>query len=187
MMLTQVGLINTVMMEETTCFLYLGSERSKFGEQRLWGTISMGVMSVVMGAAVDLYSQNLPEKDYLPVFIIFAVLSFINFMVVSRMNIPASKEENLSFSAVRNTLGRPNVILYLLNVVVGGFSNSAVWVYRLILIEQVALEWDRNFQAVKLLQGLAVASEMFLGEVPYFFFAGNIIKRFGHSCVLSLG
>lgn len=57
-------------------------------------------------------------------------------------------------------------------VYVMGSSLGVLWVFKLMMVEDVALAWDCHFPALKLLQGLVMFMETFVGELPFFFLSG---------------
>lgn len=56
-----------------------------------------------------------------------------------------------------------------------GISLGIVWVFKLMMMEDVSLVWDSEFPALKLLQGLVLGIETFLGEIPFFFLSGGAL------------
>ena len=60
-----------------------------------------------------------------------------------------------------------------MTVYVMGASLGIVWIFKLMLVEDVALAWNSDFPALKLLQGLVLGIETFGGEVPFFFLSGK--------------
>ena len=73
----------------------------------------MGLMSIVSGALVDIYSQGLPEKDYLPIIISCIIFTFANVLGVAMMKIPYSSDDRLKMGQVGKTLVQPQVLLFL--------------------------------------------------------------------------
>lgn len=66
------------------------------------------------------------------------------------------------------TLTRP-LFFPQMTVLVVGLTLGIQWTFLLIVVEDVAVEWDPNFQYIKLLQGLLVGSDCFLGDVPFLY------------------
>ncbi|XP_045104365.1 major facilitator superfamily domain-containing protein 6-like [Portunus trituberculatus] len=184
LMLEQTGIYTCIMITDSVCFQILGSERHLYGRQRLWGTIGMGVMAIVSGALVDIYSQGLPQKDYLPAVISCIVLMSADILVVARMKIPYSSDDKLKMGEVGNILVHPEVLLFLMTVYVMGASLGIVWIFKLMLVDDITLAWNPDFPALKLLQGLVLGIEAFGGEVPFFFLSGVIIQWLGYTGVL---
>lgn len=183
LLLKQIGVNTCVMITDSVCFQILGSERRLYGRQRLWGTIGMGVMAIVSGALVDICSQGLPEKDYLPAVICCIVIMSADFLVVTKMKIPYSTNEKLKLGEVGSVLVQPKVLLFLMTVYVMGASLGITWIFKLMLVEDVAVAWNSDFPALKLLQGLVLGIETF-SEVPFFFLSGMIIEWLGYTGVL---
>ncbi|KAK3857331.1 hypothetical protein Pcinc_036420 [Petrolisthes cinctipes] len=184
LMLEQMGITICVMISDAVCFLILGSERHKYGQQRLWGTIGMGVMGVISGAAIDFASLGQKERNYLPALVILLVLMTIDVVLVSLMKIPSKLESKMKFGDVGNTLLHPQVILFLVSVFVMGTNLGVIWVFRMLMMEDVAMSWNPQFTAMKLLLGLTLFIENFGGELPFFFLSGKILRRFDHTTVL---
>ncbi|XP_037795293.1 major facilitator superfamily domain-containing protein 6-like [Penaeus monodon] len=186
LMVEQMGLTTCVMISDAVCFQILGSERHKYGQQRLWGTVGMGLTAIVSGALVDLYSRGLPQQDFLPMIIMALVLMSVDLAVVARMDIPQNKKEKLKMGDVGSALIHPQVLLFLVTVYVVGTSLGLLWVFKLMHIEDVALAWDSGFSNLKLLQGIDMGIETFGGEVPFFFISGMIIQKLGHTPVMAI-
>ncbi|XP_071528649.1 major facilitator superfamily domain-containing protein 6-B-like isoform X2 [Panulirus ornatus] len=186
LMIEQMGISTCVTITDAVCFQILGSERHKFGQQRLWGTIGMGFTAICSGALVDLYSRGLPQKDYLPSVITSLVLMSLDFVVVARLKIPNTKGKRVRLGDVGSTLAQPETLVFLLTVFMMGVSLGMMWVFKLMLVEDVAMAWDPQFSALKILQGLNMAIENFGGEVPFLFLSGMIIQRLGPTSVLAI-
>ncbi|CAL4131794.1 unnamed protein product, partial [Meganyctiphanes norvegica] len=187
LLLEQFGTSTCVTMTDTVCFTILGDDRHKYGEQRVWGTVGMGLFCIVSGGLIDLYSQNLPQKDYLPAFILSFVILIIDIALVAKMKIPSKENGDIKFGEVGSTILDIRVFIFLTSVIVGGLGLGMIWIFKLILVEDVALAWDKDFPALKLLQGLDMGIETFGGEVAFFFLSGMIIKRLGHPLVFIMG
>ncbi|XP_064120436.1 major facilitator superfamily domain-containing protein 6-like [Macrobrachium nipponense] len=185
LLIEQMGLSTCVTITDAVCLQILGSERHKYGQQRLWGTIGMGLFSVITGALVDLYSNDLPQTDYLPAVIICVVLMTSDMVLVSRMKISSSKESIVKMGDVGSVIVRPQTLLFFVTAFVMGTSLGLLWVFKLMYIEDVSIAWDPDFANLKLLQGLDIGIETFGGEVPFFFLSGTLIKRLGYNVIFA--
>ncbi|XP_066983128.1 major facilitator superfamily domain-containing protein 6-like isoform X1 [Macrobrachium rosenbergii] len=185
-MAAHIGLNLSIMMADSVCFQLLDSEGHKYGQQRLWGALGMGSMAIVVGAIVDKYSEHLPKPDYFPAVVVAGVFLTLDFLVVARMDIPYAKDIKVRIRDVGSVLRRPQVILFLVAIYVISTSLGMLWVFKMLMIEDVALKWNSDFRHLKLLQGLALSIETFGGEIPFFFFSGAIILSLGHTVVLSI-
>ncbi|XP_037804669.1 major facilitator superfamily domain-containing protein 6-like [Penaeus monodon] len=167
-------------LQETVCFQMLGDKPHKYGLQRLWGTVSYGATAVIGGALVDWYSQDLPQKDYLPVHIMVVVFLTLDVVVVARLRFSVP-EKKISTAEVNQVFKRPTVILTLITTVVLGMCSGMVWTFHFLLVEDTAALWDPEFEYLKLLQGLLLGVQCLLSEVPCFFLTGKIISKLGYS------
>lgn len=59
-----------------------GDDRNKFGNQRVWGAIGWGTMSIVSGFVVDWFSKEKKYKNYTPGFIIALVFQILDTFVL---------------------------------------------------------------------------------------------------------
>ncbi|XP_064101178.1 major facilitator superfamily domain-containing protein 6-like protein A isoform X2 [Macrobrachium nipponense] len=185
-MAAHIGLNLSIMMADSVCFQLLDSEGHKYGQQRLWGALGMGAMAIIVGAVVDKFSEHLPKPDYFPAVVIAGVFLTVDFLVVARMDIPYAKDIRVRIRDVGSVLRRPQVILFLVAIYVISTSLGMLWVFKMLMIEDVALKWNSGFKHLKLLQGLSLSIETFGGEIPFFFFSGTIILSLGHTVVLSV-
>lgn len=77
----------------------------------------MGLMAIVSGALIDVYSNGLPEKDNLPAVISCIIFMLADIVLVARMKIPYSSDHKLKIGEVANTLVHPQVLLFLVSVI----------------------------------------------------------------------
>ncbi|XP_076043969.1 major facilitator superfamily domain-containing protein 6-like [Oratosquilla oratoria] len=168
-------------LTDSICYHLLGENGHLYGQQRLFGTIAWGFCALVVGGLIDLYSLNLPERDYFPAFVLVVVFSTLDLFVLSRLQIVSGKEAEVDVSSkefFRVMVAGKN-FPFLLTVVVLSITMTIFGTYRLLLVEDVANAWDPDFKALKTLQGLVVAVQCFAGEIPVFIFAGDIILKMG--------
>ncbi|KAK4315572.1 hypothetical protein Pmani_013213 [Petrolisthes manimaculis] len=180
------GLTTSIVMSDTTCFQLLGSEASKYGEQRLFGSIGWGLLVVVTGALIDFVSAGHAEKDYTPAFVLCVAILFLDLLAASRLQITGREKGGGGAGAVARLMFEPRVVLFVICCVVVGISTGVLWTFQLMLVEDVAYAWDCHFPAMKLLQGLIMGVQCFGGELPFFFLSGWFIRKLGHVHCMSL-
>ncbi|XP_066961617.1 major facilitator superfamily domain-containing protein 6-like isoform X2 [Macrobrachium rosenbergii] len=185
LMMKQMGTSTCVMITDAVCLQILGDKRHKYGQQRLWGTIGKGTISVITGALVDLYSKGLPQADYLPAAIICAVIMTSDMVLVSRMTISSSQGRKVKMRDVGSVIIHPQAVLFFVTAFVVGTSTGLLSVFKLMYMEDVSNAWDPTFSNLKFLQGLSISIEAFGGDVPFFFVSGMIIKRLGYKVVFA--
>ncbi|XP_050701740.1 major facilitator superfamily domain-containing protein 6-like isoform X2 [Eriocheir sinensis] len=176
------GHVTVITMQETVCFQLLGEERHKYGQQRVWGTVGIGLSAIISGALVDLYSKWIGRKDYLPAHILTAAFLVADIFLVARLKFP--QPERRKGSSDLQALWRPHVVLVLVSTGVVGVVSGVIWTFEFILVIDVATEWDQGFSHQRLLLGLLTGVQCFLAEVPFFILAGRIIQWLGHANAL---
>ncbi|KAK7065548.1 hypothetical protein SK128_001433, partial [Halocaridina rubra] len=65
-------------LADTMCLAVLNKDHNKYGQQRLFGALGWGLMGVIMGGLVDLFSENHLEPNYAPAIAITTVLLTVN-------------------------------------------------------------------------------------------------------------
>ncbi|KAG0727341.1 Major facilitator superfamily domain-containing protein 6 [Chionoecetes opilio] len=172
------GHTTVITMQETVCFQLLGEKRHKYGQQRVWGTIGVGLSAIISGALVDLYSKGLGQKDYLPAHVLTAVFLAADILLVAFLKFP-HPEKRMSSSALQGALWHPHVMLVLVTTGVLGVVSGVLWTFEFLLVEDVARQWRHPFVHLRLLLGLLMGVQCFLAEAPFFVLAGRIIQKLG--------
>ncbi|XP_071513531.1 major facilitator superfamily domain-containing protein 6-like isoform X1 [Panulirus ornatus] len=173
------GASATDAMADTVCFFLLEEDRHKYGHQRVWGNIAWGIVGVVSGALVDLFSVGRSHVNFTPVLVLCSAFLFSGLLVSSRIKFRLPTKEKRKAKHIGKLLCSTPMVIFLSTVVVVGAVTGVTWTYLFIVAEDVALAWDPGFPHVKLLQGLMVASTTFLGEVPFMVLSAWIIKKLG--------
>ncbi|XP_042871057.1 uncharacterized protein LOC122252587 [Penaeus japonicus] len=174
------GYVVVLDLQETVCFQMLGDAPHRYGQQRLWGTISYGLAAMAGGALVDWYSKDQETKDYWPVHVMVAVFLALDVLVVARLRFSVT-DKKISPSAVHGVFRQPPVLLTVLTTVVLGLSCGMIGTFHFLLVEDVAAAWDPLFPHLKLLQGLMLGVQCLVAEVPCLFLTGWLIKKIGYS------
>nr|XP_027209513.1 major facilitator superfamily domain-containing protein 6-like [Penaeus vannamei] len=173
------GYVVVLDLQEAVCFQMLGDAPHRYGQQRLWGTISYGLAAVAGGALVDWYSKDQAQKDYWPVHVMVAVFLALDVVVVARLRFSVT-DKKLSRADVHEVFRRPSVMLTVLTTVVLGLSCGMIGTFHFLLVEDVAAAWDPEFLHLKLLQGLMLGVQCLVAEVPCLFLTGWLIEKIGY-------
>lgn len=72
-----------------------GSEYNLYGNQRLWGSVGWGVISIFSGFLVDAFSKDEVIKDYSVVFYIMLILIALDMLVSSKLQVNYQKKMHL--------------------------------------------------------------------------------------------
>lgn len=88
---------------------------------------------------------------------------------------------------ISKLLGNIRIYVYLVWCICIGLFTSLIWNFLFWLIEDLAANQDCDMQQwVKSLEGIIVAVQCLIGEVPFFFFSGWIINKLGHIHTMTL-
>ncbi|CAG0881978.1 unnamed protein product [Darwinula stevensoni] len=177
-----------ISLSDTICFLLLGSHPERFGNERLWGTIGWGIIGLSIGAIIDhVNKENEDKADYSIAF--YMVLGFLLVDSICSLKLRVDehqhqKEGKTMTREVLTVLIKPEVLLFLLAVFTIGACTGLLWNFLFIYVNDLGEQNDDK--NMKLLMGLIMAVQCFLGELPFFFLSGKILKRTGHSHALSI-
>ncbi|XP_043226818.1 major facilitator superfamily domain-containing protein 6-like [Amphibalanus amphitrite] len=171
----------TIPLADTIAFKLL-DDPSKYGYQRVWGSFGWGIFSFLAGYLVDVASRNSDTKDYSPAFYLLIGMMVLNMMACTKLHVSALKEARPRFLAgLGALLVRPAVVLFVLSCCVVGTMTGLLWTFFFLHLQDVALAWDCSaFEWISLVSGLTLLVQCFLGEVPFFFISGWVIRKLGH-------
>ncbi|XP_014361049.2 uncharacterized protein LOC106712891 isoform X1 [Papilio machaon] len=168
---------------DAVCFDVLGAEAaSKYGAQRAWGTAGYGITALLGGWLVDLVSGT--YKDFTPAFIVAIVATAIDLYSCRSLKLPSLSSPEDSGKALRDVLKIPRVLIFIVFAVVAGTFDSFIIYYMFWFLEELAEQTGCKAR-IKLIEGVVVAAQSFIGELLFFFFSGKIIKRWGYRRTLT--
>lgn len=140
--------------------------KGSYSEFRMWGAIGWSTASWVM----SFYVVN---NDYVIYFRIAATILFVCAFILIWLfpPKPLSKIDEISFTrqGFKHTFANRSIILFFIIIFVHGITTTSIWNYEGLLLEKMGasqkiLRWTFGFQGIF--------------EIPFFFFADRIIKRF---------
>ncbi|CAL4072374.1 unnamed protein product [Meganyctiphanes norvegica] len=179
------GMSACMNMGDTATFEILQDKRHKFGFQRLFGSLAIGIMGITYGAAIDYFSKDLPERNYTSAFVLSIIMLMLATITGIFIEFKIPKKVKQFEEGVRKIIGSTEVILFMGIIMMGGISQGSLWSFYFLFMEEVSLSWDKEFLQRNLLQGLTMAIGCFLGEVPFNYAAGFILKKVGHIKLLA--
>ncbi|CAL4121695.1 unnamed protein product, partial [Meganyctiphanes norvegica] len=178
-----IGLCFT--LADTLCFRMIGKNSQEYGRQRMFGSFGLGMMALLGTLAVDLYSEGSSSgPDYLPLFAVCLLFSALDLAVVAGMDVPKVQTE-LNVAKITSTLTKPRNILFFVSMLVFGFCMNLMWVWKPLLVEDMAHDYDKDFPAHAFLQGGMIFMQS-LGALISFRASGWMIKGLGHMPVIIL-
>uniref|UniRef100_A0A1E1XCH8 Putative transporter n=1 Tax=Amblyomma aureolatum TaxID=187763 RepID=A0A1E1XCH8_9ACAR len=165
-------------LSDTACFQQLGDQPQDYGLQRLWGTVGWGIMAPLSGLLVDFVSAYRGYKSDVPGFYMAVGLMVMQCAVGSRWQLGPTKRTKDILRNVGTLLRKPKHLCFLLDIFVVGSCSSIHWYY---------IYWYlQDLQASKLLMGLTLATQSFLGDLPFMFLSGWLIGKLQHINVVRL-
>ncbi|KAH8291532.1 hypothetical protein KR054_012569 [Drosophila jambulina] len=177
------NVINSI--SDACCFDLLGdAEQDKYGAQRVWGTIAFGVTALLAGVAVNWWTSD-TAKSLTPALIIMAVFSLLDMFCVSKLKLPKLGGSETIWSDVWQLVRQPPIVVFLFFATMAGIIDSFIIYFMFLHLEQVA-EATGYMDQIKLIEGLVVAAECLVSEVPFFFYSGKIIKKLGYVHCMSM-
>ncbi|XP_037577763.1 major facilitator superfamily domain-containing protein 6-B isoform X3 [Dermacentor silvarum] len=150
----------------------LGDNVNAFGRQRLWGTVSWGVVSPLIGFMIDEASDS-SYTDYKPGFYLFAAIMALNILLICCM--PRLRTADLSVNFLRDIailFCDVEIVLFTAWTFIVGALMGVVWCFSTWYLE--------DLQASKLMIGLTNTVMSLCVEVPLFFVSKTILERVGY-------
>ncbi|GIY14179.1 MFS_1_like domain-containing protein [Caerostris darwini] len=167
-----------VSLSDAACFNALGKKPELYGKQRMFGTIGWGSFALLAGYLNQVFTGVSGKYSYSAGFYMLALLFVIDLLVISKLKLEDVKVSKNIFKDVGRLLVKPRIAIFILQVYfVGifiGMSRSYVFWYL------------RSLHASQFILGCSSAVQCFLGELPFFFFAGWIITKIGHVNILTM-
>ncbi|XP_065296258.1 major facilitator superfamily domain-containing protein 6-like [Dermacentor albipictus] len=151
----------------------LGSDIEVFGRQRLFGTLSYGIASPLIGYLVDVASRESSVTDYRPGFYVFAgamLLDMILILAVPRMRVG---EVSVNFfKDIGVLLSSPEILLFTLFTFLAGSMMGLLNAFETWFLEDLGTP--------TYLIGLTKTVQCFGAEPVLFFLSTYILKKIGY-------
>ncbi|XP_076170167.1 sugar baby transporter isoform X2 [Ptiloglossa arizonensis] len=183
-----IGMTVVVTIADAICFTLLGNERKKdYGKQRMWSSISFGIFGLSAGYLVDTLSEGKFEKDYTCIFYIMLVAMILDIAVsatLKKKNPECLEIEPPILWELLTMCKEGNVLAFGWWCIGAGMCTGVVWNFLFWYTEDLATSSQITW--LKTLQGLLTAVQCFLGELPFNFISGTVLRKLGHVNVMSL-
>ncbi|XP_050457331.1 major facilitator superfamily domain-containing protein 6 isoform X1 [Cataglyphis hispanica] len=185
-----IGMAVVVSIADAICFDLLGYEkRNDYGKQKMWGSIGFGIFGISAGYLVDLLSEGQYEKDYTCIFYIMLIAMIADIVVVAvtlRKKNPecSTNAEPPLFRELLSVVREGRVLVFAWWCIGAGMCTAVIWNFLFWYSEIIAT--SSHVAWIKTLQGLMTGVQCFLGELPFNFVSGSILKKLGHINVMSL-
>ncbi|XP_037577756.1 major facilitator superfamily domain-containing protein 6 isoform X2 [Dermacentor silvarum] len=150
----------------------LGDNVNAFGRQRLWGTVSWGVVSPLIGFLIDEASDS-SYTNYKPGFYLFAAIMALNILLICCM--PRLRTADLSVNFLWDIVilfCDVEIVLFTAWTFIVGALMGVLWSFSTWYLE--------DLHASKLMIGLTNTVMSLCVEVPLFFISKTILERVGY-------
>uniref|UniRef100_A0A224XLK4 Putative transporter n=1 Tax=Panstrongylus lignarius TaxID=156445 RepID=A0A224XLK4_9HEMI len=176
-----------VSIADAMCFELLGDYPSKYGNQRLWGSVGWGLFSIVTGFVVDKFSEGQQRKNYFPAFVMMLIILFLDLIVSSQIKYKQLRTSSSILRDMGKLLSEFKIVIFLLWCICTGMCTAMIWNFLFWYLEDLASLHGCETKAwIKTLEGLAMGIQCFGGELPFFFLSGWILKKIGHVNAMTL-
>lgn len=174
--LAWAGMAVVVSLGDAICFGMIGTKDTTYGHQRVWGSLGWGTFSFITGFLIDVSSPEY-AKNYAIGFYIMGVLIIADLYASSKLVVSPHVPTTNFWGDMYRLIREIRVVVFFLWCIVSGLGCAMVWNFLFWHLEVLA---GCEKLHMKTLQGLVMAFQCFFGEVPFFFWSGNILDRFGH-------
>ena len=148
----------------------LGEERAMYGRIRLGGTIGWGLFAPVAGALVENYGLKIA-------FWTFSAIMLVNFFISQKLVHSSHEEGAVQSGGIRLFLTSRRWISFFFISFLGGIGSFSAAAY--------LFPYMAELGASESMMGLALTIST-LSELPVFFLAHRLVKRFGSYGLLTL-
>ncbi|XP_031840492.1 sugar baby transporter [Nomia melanderi] len=183
-----IGMAVVVSVADAICFNLLGTDRRKdYGKQKMWGSIGFGIFGISAGYLVDLFSQGKLQKDYTCIFyimLIIMILDIIASITLKQKNQEHSEDVSSILSELFTICKEGNVLVFGWWCIGAGMCTGVIWNFLFWHTEVLASGSQTTW--LKTLQGLMTGIQCFLGELPFNFISGNVLRKLGHVNIMGL-
>ncbi|GFY69293.1 hypothetical protein TNIN_137231 [Trichonephila inaurata madagascariensis] len=159
-------------LSDSACYEVLGERPELYGRQRLWATISWGIVTLLVGFLNDIATGDSEVTNYAPGFYVMLVLVGIDLLLLLKIQLTKANLSLNIFKDVGKIFSSWDTICFAAAIYVMGAMSGLLWGYQFWLLQDLG--------ATQTLLGLCVAVQCLVAEVPFFFFSGWFIKSFGY-------
>lgn len=187
MVLGWIGQAIAVSVGDAICFELLGDKPSRYGYQRMFGSLGWGIVAALAGVLIDASSEGNSQKNYAVAFYMGAGFLVLDFVASLQVKYTQKKVSANICRDVGLLLLNVRVIIFLIWCIGVGMCTGLIWQFLFWLIEDLAgANGCSGLTYVKTLEGLVQGCQSIFGETPFFFISGRIIKKLGHVHTMSL-
>ncbi|GFU06644.1 major facilitator superfamily domain-containing protein 6 [Nephila pilipes] len=159
-------------LSDTACCESVQQNGADYGKQRLWGAIGWGLFAPVGGLLTDY------TGDYIATWIVFAAMSTFMLWNISRLNLVKPHFSKDILKNIGTIMMSNEFLCFEVGVFVNGIGLGFIWFYLMWFLISIG--------GNRLICGLAQTVQCFVGELPFMFFSGWMLKKMGYFNILTL-
>ncbi|XP_055930126.1 major facilitator superfamily domain-containing protein 6-like isoform X2 [Argiope bruennichi] len=159
-------------LSDTACCESVEKTGAEFGRQRLYGAIGWGLMSPVGGLLNDY------TNDFTAAWILMTAMSLVSLLNILRLDLVKPKFSKNLLKDIGAVLKSKEFLAFKLCVLLNGIGTGVLWFYLVWYLTTIG--------GSRFLCGMVQFVQCFVGEIPFMFFSGWVIKKIGHFNVLTL-
>ncbi|XP_055373691.1 major facilitator superfamily domain-containing protein 6-like [Condylostylus longicornis] len=171
-----------ISMADTICFDLLGEDSHLYGRQRMWDAVGWGVAAVLIGTIIDGISGNSVFKDYTIVYFFCLVIILMNMLCSLKLEYTQPVKSKSILKDVGKLFKSAKIFTFFCWCCLAGFFSAVIWNFVFWHLEELSDQIGQNdcgSNYIKTLEGIDLLFQCLIGEIPFFFFAGYIIKKIG--------
>ena len=149
----------------------LGKRRNLYGQQRLWGTIGYAVGGLIVGSLMERFGLRVGFYGFLP-------LMLAALLIALRMPVEDYRRRVPFWRGLRTLVTNRQWAIFLTAIFISGIGRSGCGRFLFIHLSDLG--------APPTLLGLSMVAEG-IGEVPVFFFASHVMRRWSTRTLLIFG
>lgn len=136
--LSWMGMAVVVSVGDAICFEMLEDKPHLYGNQRLWGAIGWGSVSLISGLLVDEISRGKSYKDYSVVFYIMLILMILDMLVSKKLKHTQTKLSVNIIKDVGSIFSSVRIVIFFCWCIVVGLCTALVWNFLFWHLEDLA-------------------------------------------------
>lgn len=167
----------------------LGTEPTKYGKQRVWGTIGYGATAFLSGVIVHFYQSdsNNVISTIAPALVIMLVFGIFDIISIKWLQLPKFTNDGESIALkVWDLMSQKSIAIFLIFAMIAGILESFNLYYLFWHLEEVAEETN-YMSSIKLIEGCVIGVQCLASEATFMLLSEYFLKKFGYVHCLTLG
>lgn len=161
-------------------------EDGNYGQQRVWGVLSYGLLGALSGLLVDWRSGDSTVRNYRPAFFLMTACGILDLLLCAVcLKVPKMEAKH---KGIRANLGpilrQTHFSIFLVTVFLIGLFDGLDTGFLFVLQEDIAESVGTSGQHVNMVQGLTLLVQA-LSALPCMFFCDWLMRRFGAQKVIN--